>query len=272
MAACVVYQAATDVELAENQIAIAISDGAFGSHLGIAYRLGDDKPVLLHLAFHKLLAQLAYPSVDPWLVYVMALEPSLASQLVGILDAMFSRYQGATNGGIEYGINLYDSLRSISFDAEYRPFGESDGLTCASFVAAIFEAMHIPLVDIATWEVDALNKVWGEAVICYLHAFGADSEHIDAVQKNNNGLRLRPDEVAGAAIGFVPGKPKTYREVQPSARVVTNRVREFCGPADRGHDGDSYSRCRKTYYQNIDDIVAQRTNLITVIRNLANKI
>ncbi|WP_371763812.1 hypothetical protein [Massilia sp.] len=271
MAACVAYQAATDVELAENQIAIAISDGGFGSHLGIAYRLGDDKPVILHLAFHKRLAQVAYPSVDPWLVYVMALHPLLADQLVGILDAMSSRYQGGTNGGIEYGINLYDSLRSISFDAEYRPFGESDGLTCASFVAAIFEAMQIPLVDITTWEIDALNKVWGEAVICFLRAFGADEEHIDTVQKNNNGLRLRPDEVAGAAIGFVPGKPKTYQDVQPSARGIIARVREFCGPADRGHDGNPYARCQKTYYQAIDDIVAQRVNLVTVIQNLAKK-
>jgi hypothetical protein len=262
------YRAANEVTLAENQVAIAITDGAFGSHLGIAYSMGSGHCELLHLAFHKKLTLEKYPPVGSWAVFVIDIPESLSVQLVAILDAMGTRYQNNHNEGIAYGINLYDSLKSIAPDGDYVLDGEADGLTCASFIAAVFAAMEVPLIDLVTWKADAINKIWGNAVICLLNIVKADAKHIDNVSRNNLGIRVRPEEIAAAGVVFSPGKSASYSEVQGLAQEIIWTVRLLCGEVWQGDDSNAFARCVKEYYLNLDELLQKRQEFLEGLRNL----
>ena len=79
------------------------------------------------------------------------------------------------------------------------------GLTCATFVLSVYFSLNIPVLDHNTWLVREDDRKWQEYVIeNYLPAWRASEEHIEQVLEEVGNIRVRPEEVAGAAIVYPP--------------------------------------------------------------------
>ncbi|MNX82942.1 hypothetical protein D3C86_1146850 [compost metagenome] len=243
------FQCASTLEFGSEQVAIAVRPGLLGSHLGIAYS-AHGKRHLLHLAFHKLLLNDPYPPpVGEWAAKVIDLPPIAASQLVALLMAIAPK-----KNGLPYGINLIAGMGAINEMGEYVPQSNSDGYTCSSFIAELLRKIAFPLIRLDSWMSNNESILWGEAVVCLLKAYGVSAEHVDLVEKNNNGLRLRPEEVAAAAEMPAVKRPATQDMIKARAPVLMEEVRAICHPAS--HAPPSMQPCIDAYVSGLAAIAA----------------
>jgi hypothetical protein len=107
------------------------------------------------------------------------------------------------------------------------------GLTCATFVLAVFDSIGLPLVKWDTWPYRAKDILWQKRVVKALKERKAagDSishEHITAVEEQRDAVRCRPEEVAGSSTA--PSFPLTFEEVEPLAVEVLAQLYSALGP------------------------------------------
>lgn len=243
------YKPAADVSIDGDQIAIAITHGTFGSHLGVAIRDEDGSAKLLHLAWHRMLRQDNYPQPN-WAASI-ANVPAAGMELVTpVIRSMLGNFKDI-QGKVCYGVNLYAGQGAIRADGSYLAGSESDGHTCSSFVAEIFNGAGLPLIDLHSWDPTDENKAWGEAVACCLDQWGKHAniqdmpEHVAAVRANNKGLRVLPEEVAAAAIEPQAGKkPAQQKDLQTPAARVLKEMQSVC---EAGPQSPLFSGCVKAY-------------------------
>lgn len=222
------YQLSNTVQIVEDQVFVGITQGLFGAHLGVAYQDSSGIPRLLHLAFHKRLQLDLYPESN-WLVSRFPVDEDAGAQIVALLNASAKLYSNQKSpSGFDYGINLFAGQGCIAADGSYEPKDGCDGYTCSSFVAEIFRSFGFDLVDLNSWPKKWANKIWGNAVICLLRADNASIEHISAVERNNLGLRLRPEEVAAAAEVFKVGTLSTYCDISVKSHEIMSEVLARC--------------------------------------------
>jgi hypothetical protein len=93
------------------------------------------------------------------------------------------------------------------------------GLTCASFVLAVFHAAGLQLVDHASWPRDRLgDRQWQQQVVTRMQG-RADTEHVEHVRGEIGAVRYRPEEVA-AAVAIAPSAAKFSDLQEPSLQVL----------------------------------------------------
>ena len=219
------FQCASVVSVGREEVAIAVSRGLLGSHLGIVYTSKDEQK-LLHLAFHKLLLNDDFPPPPgTWAVKVIELPTIASSQLVALLIAI-----APNKSGVPYGINFIAGMGAIDAYGEYAPQPGSDGYTCSSFIAELLRMIGFPLIRLDSLTSNEANVLWGNAVVCLLKAFGASAEHVTLVERNNAGRRLRPEEVAAACELPVSQRPTTQLMIKDRAPVLLQEVFAICPP------------------------------------------
>jgi hypothetical protein len=99
------------------------------------------------------------------------------------------------------------------------------GLTCASFVLAVFHDIGLPLIQYETWpESRDGDEQWKLHIIEQLKEDGASDEHIRDVESEKEFVRYRPEDVAGA--GAAHSVPAPYMEVQRLAQDVLQKLHE----------------------------------------------
>jgi len=219
------YQrAATDI-FNKNQVALAVTHGRFGYHIGVAFHSVHDGPKILHLSNHLKLRCDPYPPRSCWVIHPYPAPEKVLKQVVAIVRAVAKR-----NAQIRYGTDFRASRNSFDANGAYRPPKGSEGLTCASFVTEVFRAASIPLVDESTWQHSAANDEWVDGVCKMLAEERADQDHIDAVLASKNGLRLRPEEVAfSGTVQYLPkSKGMDYQTAQAGASSVVQALHAAC--------------------------------------------
>ena len=215
------------VPFGTDQVAIAIAHSAFGGgHIGLGFHSAKAGPQVLHLAWHRKLEAHAIPGglQTCWTADALSVPPSASRQLVALIRAVATR--GAQ---INYDINFVAARGSFSANGSYKAPKGSRGLTCATFVVEVLRAGMVNLVKDDTWRQSAENLDWGNAV-CEQLAKSADTEHVAAVSKNVNGLRMRPFEVAGAAQLGPKRWPADFDSVQRPASEVALQLLGICPP------------------------------------------
>lgn len=86
------------------------------------------------------------------------------------------------------------------------------GLTCATFVLAVFEAAGLRLIKYETWPTQREGDLdWQQNIVALLRQGGAANEHIEAVSRELGAARFRPEEVASAAT--LSPLPVSFRDV-----------------------------------------------------------
>lgn len=239
------YTKSANLPIDSEQVGIAITHGAFGSHLGIAYCDESGTARLLHLAWHKRLVIESYPA-ENWLASILVLPPLASSQAVALVRGMGEKYGNKSNAeGIDYGINLFAGHGAIKQDGEYAPGPDCDGFTCASIIAEALAKVGFRLVKLDTWVEAPKNLAWGRAIVCVLRATHTPNIHIEKVESNIKGLRLLPEEVAAAAELAPDLRPASHGDIQERSAQIIAQMQQSCSPPPE--PGDHYKHCVDEY-------------------------
>ena len=177
-------------EIRNAAVAIALI-GTGQQHLGILFKTDLEGEVKLgDLAWHNDLRERNpkphYLWIDPPISAIRALQVAVRCRQI----------LKANQTGIPYGF----SPPNDCFDQETARFllGTTGvGLTCATFVLAVFKSAGVKLAILNTWpEKRAGDDEWVDSICESLLKDGAPAEHVEALRKNP-GTRYRPEDVAG---------------------------------------------------------------------------
>lgn len=198
-------------------------------HIGVLYHNSASNDVLLlHLAWHFDLR--CNPPSETYLWVDPVIHPRRLIQVAAVCRLVWRR-----NGRdkIPYGFCPPNDC----FDAatgEYL-FGPTQyGLTCATFVLAIFHRAGIALGKYETWPVNRPGDAqWQESIVDVLrNTPNATPEHVNRVQHDVGAtVRYRPEEVAGAAL--VTPVPAVFQAAEERSRQILIRLRNPQAPVSK---------------------------------------
>ncbi|WP_138464148.1 hypothetical protein [Stenotrophomonas maltophilia] len=85
------------------------------------------------------------------------------------------------------------------------------GLTCATFVVALFDELGIPFIDSSSWQERDGDEEWKKEILTYLSNYpGVTPEHVEAQMSSlGDTVRIRPSDV------FAAGRCLTGSEAHP---------------------------------------------------------
>lgn len=204
------------VEIRHVAVAIAVVH-AGQQHTGILHKEEVlDEVQLAHLAWHNQLKNAppkeAYLWVDP-------LIPNRRARQVAARCRQILR-------GNKRGIPYAFSSPNDCFDSETGSFlfgPTRAGLTCASFVLAVFGSAGIQLADYATWPPQRAGDLeWQQFIVEQLEKDGADADHIAFVRNEVGAVRYRPEDVAGCATA--DQLPCSFDVAEPLSQEILKRL------------------------------------------------
>lgn len=171
------------------------------THLGIVFNIGQ-KANYFHFAWHndlRLESENLFGNYGRFVCLPVSLFESI-DETFEIRRSMISMFRTLAS---KYGNNFpYATMYSggfFSFSPPNNFVGNENGLTCATFVLSIFKSKDIDLLETSTWQTRASDETWREWIISMLIEHSASASHIDAVRKEKNSVRFRPEEVFVAA-------------------------------------------------------------------------
>jgi hypothetical protein len=205
-------------------VSIQLVDPASGQfHTGLLYRKLDNDlargDVADHLRSRRLVAK---PDSRVFWVW-----PDLDETNARILAVRTEYILNENEGRIPYSV----AHTGLTFeDGIWMDQEPGQGLTCATFVAAVFDDVGLPFIDAATWEPRQDDAAWYESIVSYLKSKGASEEHC-AVQlervRSGQAIRVRPTDVGAAGQLLREGmlQPLEFSEVAPGAAQLEQEVR-----------------------------------------------
>lgn len=186
-------------------------------HVGILHKRMDSSDVLiLHLAGPNQL-----DNETPGCAYLW-IQPALTDEALAAIAALCRRIKKANPVGVPYGF----SPPYGRFDFETGKFLRSasgGGLTCATFVVAVFADAGHSLIEYETWPLTSErveDQNWQEGIVSYFAGLEgsenalANREVQDMKDEIGKTSRPRPEEVAGAA---------TYDPLPASFQIAEER-------------------------------------------------
>lgn len=190
-------------------------------HIGILHRDQNEGPQFLHLAWHRLLQNDAELPVD-MVVWIKLNVPLARQRSVAAFCRRVWRKNGRRN--IPYAFSRPDGSFDVA-TGEYLIGPSRYGLTCASFVLAIFHAVGIPLARYETWPVERPGDLeWQESIVKMLESKQIDQEHMNHLRGEIGTVRYRPEEVAACAAVAPPAA--TFEQVEQLGRQIVEEIRE----------------------------------------------
>jgi hypothetical protein len=172
------------------------------THAGILYRDTDDKLWHLHFAWHKDLRRHALHA------RCVCAQPTLETEHAILLAAVCERI-AALRLKLQIPYNLKHD-RDVAFDPDTGEvtFGPmSTGLSCSTFVAAVFRSSGQNLIDATTWpSANAEDQNVQQLFVRALEQSGnPDQVHQAHIVKSEIGTaRIRPEHVCGACLYNLP--------------------------------------------------------------------
>ena len=186
-------------------------------HCGLLYRSGHEVRIL-HLAFHHDLRD--EPPNNRYL-WAEVPEEELDEDNAMALAA-WARVVGERHPDISYGIDRTGVI--FRPDGSLLPHPLGRGLTCATFVMAMFAyQMHYPLAE-ETWPQRETDRDWKAHVVGLLRKYNVAEEHVAEVERATVETRFRPEEVVGGAT--TQGWPKVYDQARPIAEAILKELEE----------------------------------------------
>lgn len=164
-------------------------------HCGIAYK-SEGQANALHLAWHYDLRDQPAQSLYSHGYYFTL--PAIDTIRQRVIAAKCRRIYRAKEQGIPYGL-LYEGA-TFDDDGILRLGGNEHGLTCATFVMAVYASCGITLCDYAAWPARREDGDWHASIIAMLRD-DVPPEHLYNLEQEIGCARFRPEEVA-ASITF----------------------------------------------------------------------
>lgn len=195
-------------------LAIVLSLNPDG-HLSLIYVDDNQQPRWLHLGWHHHV--LAKPLDKNYAWGEPPLEPELRVILSRLCRKISQRYVGQRRSiayALRYAGGHFDEMTG-EFLCE-----DGLGLTCATFVMAIFATRGVDLLRRQEWVPRAEDVIWQKNIIELLK--GARDpridEHVAVVETEVGCTRFRPEEVAAA--GVATSLPLGFREAESTGRAI----------------------------------------------------
>jgi hypothetical protein len=187
-------------------------------HAGIFYTDPDQTTWALHVAWHHDFRKEVASALGLWV------EPSLdllkKEQLAGWCARIYKRNQREIPYGIRYDNSRFDQHGKLVQGPDEK------GLTCATFILAVFASAGFYLVDIASWrsisqerqneDQKAQNKI-----VRYLLEYEY-TEQAQIVAKQIGCIRVRPSEAVAA--GACPPYPALFGVVEAKGKILEGRL------------------------------------------------
>lgn len=187
-------------------------------HVGILHKQAHSNEVnMLHLAWHMDLRNEAPKPKYRWV------KPTFPSARLRQVAARCRQILRANPHGIPYAF----SQASDCFDNETREYligPTRHGLTCATFVVAVFNSVGLDIIQSGTWPPPTEDdRRWQEGVVRMLAQHQeVSNEHLTAVGSEVGGIRIRPEQVA-AAVG-TPPHPATYVQISEVSQTFLEQL------------------------------------------------
>lgn len=194
-------------------------------HVGLAYRDGNSNVRLLHLGWHRMLFHEGWPGKYHWLELAgldRELQETFADWAVIVAGAHLE-------SPIPYSI-IFRAGRNFDPQGHFIDLGDGSGLTCATFILALFGDFGLPLVDVSSWPVSRNGDFsWLRKILRNLKVYDVLKDKMPAwiwleqARRRHSVKRFRPEEVfATAALYF--GEPLHFSVVEPAGAAVNSAV------------------------------------------------
>jgi len=165
-------------------------------HVGIIYQADQSGPRICHLAWHCILKDEPLPASYHW-------GYSGLDDVNKVVMAAYVALLKQNARSVPYGISY---IPEHYFDEQGRyivqPVGY--GLTCATFILAVFARNGFELLQTMHWPNRPDDAEWQQQILDAL-AGRATPEHIEVARQDVGAKRFRPEEVAAGVISeFIP--------------------------------------------------------------------
>ena len=187
-------------------------------HAGILVRLDDNTIRLCHLEFHHSL-KFEEPATGYFWTDCERFSGSAERSANGFFFSVWVQ-DVADNPSIPYGFAFDEHC--FDEQGKYRPMEIGKGLTCATFIVAVFHSAALPIILPETWRERPEDQEWQQKLLKLL-AGHASQEHVDAAASYVGHFRYRPEEIASAAVRAPP--PLTLEACIPLANEILAAIR-----------------------------------------------
>lgn len=205
-------------------LAVFIGEPSAGQrHVGLAYRARANAELrYLHLGWHKDLRDEATVGTKYRAVRVLAY-PAIAHSAV-VAQCKRAAKADTSPQHISYGLGFPRATIRVDSTTNTMVIANASGLTCATFVLALFSLASLPLVNLGTWQDREGDAEWKANVIEHLKAVpGATEERIAQLESERDVVRIRPEDVAGAAAS--EGAPVSFTVATTVGQEILVRLR-----------------------------------------------
>jgi len=178
-------------------------------HFGLAVQVSDPAVQQLHAAtLYRFDGRLMIGDVRSHLITRRAearpsesvywVAPDLAQEEQRILAAKVDAWLDENDGRIPYSVAHPGGV--IFRDDVWVGNEPGQGLTCATFIVALFDELGIPFIDVDTWKNRTGDAEWAARILEMLRPL-MSPEHV-AAQENRLGqaVRVRPSDVTAAGL------------------------------------------------------------------------
>ena len=209
-------------------LAIFIMRTDDGSHTGLLVRMNGllmNQDVLWHEKFRSSPCRQLPHFVTP------ALEPEEIHD-VRMMCQLIHERQNSRDPSKEYRIPYafrYTNKARINRATGEVQLVDGLGMSCSTFVLAVFQSVEIRLVDMATWKARADDITRHEQLLQKMRdgipdfADPAPPAHIALVARETTCLRVRPEEVA--ATGMINDLPATFEQLETAGTWIMSEIR-----------------------------------------------
>lgn len=203
-------------------IAFAISGNRQQRHVGMAYRSHNAKTMLLHLGWHRRLYHHEWDGQYYWMELGgldYELQETLADFAVFVADAH-------PGNPIPYSV-IFREGKYFDSNGQFITLNDGSGLTCATFLLAIFSDFGLPLIDVSGWPTSRKGDFnWLREILHKLKISAVLKntmpawEWLEQVKYRHRLKRFRPEEVFVTAALFT-GQPLSFSDVEPAGITVS---------------------------------------------------
>jgi hypothetical protein len=178
-------------------------------HIGFLYRKSPTEVLFCHLAFHYDLRKEQLKTGYFWAPCQWLEDDEITGLIVAGKLAKLK-----VNSQIPYGF----AFEPTCFDEglEYQPMPVGMGLTCASFIIAIFHSLELEIIELETWKNRPDDRDWQIGITRLLSRVNPPAAAVAA--RYIGSFRYRPEEVAGAATAL--DVPVDYNFATSRARGI----------------------------------------------------
>jgi hypothetical protein len=210
------------------QVGIAVLIDSCTRHVGVLFRRTIESVgqlQLLDLAGHHCI-QCESPSGEyTWMdVDIQPERQILVAQLCELVEEEYILRPDSNRQKIGYAFHY----RGETFDPMSGIFVTTDGygLTCATFVLALFASHGVELLHLASWEPRPDDTEWQAQVVASMERQRrrVDPKHVVFIRDEIGCCRFRPEEVAAAGTVDASSLPLGFREAESRGETIVNEL------------------------------------------------